>query len=110
MAFQAKILDRWEGLARIFGVELTGEDREKDLQIILQAIKDLIHSVDGPVCVKELKNPVISEEEYRNKLEYAIDYADKDVVRLLSSRPLNKKQIARIFESKYALWLDHRFF
>ena len=98
VAFQAKILDRWEGLARIFGVELTGEDREKDLQIILQAIKDFIHSVDGPVCVKELKNPVISEDEYLNKLEYAIDYADKDVVRLLSSRPLNRQQIAKIFE------------
>ncbi|MHA1256226.1 MAG: iron-containing alcohol dehydrogenase [Promethearchaeota archaeon] len=98
VAFQAKILDRWQGLARIFGVELTGDDREKDLQIILQAIKDFIHSVDGPVCVKELKNPVISEDEYRNKMEYAIDYADKDVVSLLSSRPLSRKQIAKIFE------------
>ena len=98
VAFQAKILDRWQGLARSFGITLTGEDRDKDFQIILQAIKDFIHSVDGPVCVKELKTPVISEDEYRNKMEYAIDYADKDVANLISSRPLSRKQIARIFE------------
>jgi len=97
VAFQAKILDRWMGLADTFGVVLTG-DREKDLQIILQAIKDFIHSVDGPVCVKELKNPVIPEEEYHSKLEYAIDYADKDVANLISSRPIKRKQIAKIFE------------
>jgi len=98
VGFQAKILDRWQGLARSFGVVLTGDDRDKDLQIILQAIKDFIRSVDGPVCVKELKNPVISQDEYLNKMEYAIDYADKDMVTLISSRPISRKQIAKIFE------------
>lgn len=98
LAFQAKILDRWKDLAPIFEVELTTNNREKSLNDFLQAVIDFIHSVGGPTCVKELKNPVISKEEYFEKINLATEIADNQPTTLGSSRPLIKKHIKRIFE------------
>ena len=98
LAFQAKILNRWKDLAPIFNVELTADNREKSLNDFLQAVKEFIHSVGGFTCVKDLKNPVISKEEYFEKLDLATEYADNQPASLGSSRPLIKKHIKKIFE------------
>ena len=98
LAFQAKILNRWKDLAPIFKVELTTDNREKSLNDFLQAVKEFIQSVGGFTCIKELKNPVISKEEYFEKLDLATEYADNQPASLGSSRPLIKKHIKKIFE------------
>jgi len=98
LAFQAKILNRWKDLAPIFNVELTADNREKSLNDFLQAVQDFIHSVGGFTCVKELKNPVISEKEYFDKIDLATEYGDNQPASLGSSRPLIKKHIKKIFE------------
>ncbi len=98
LAFQAKLVDRWKDLAPIFGVELTSDNREKSLNDFLQAVKDFFHSIDAPTCVKELKNPVITKEEYFEKIDLATEYAETQVTSLGSSRPLIKKHIKKIFE------------
>jgi alcohol dehydrogenase class IV len=98
VAYTAKISDRWKDLCPIFGVETNGKDRKALLNALLQAIKDFIHSVDGAVCIKEVKNPTISKEEYMDKIDLLVKYAETDVVDLLAPRWMHTETYKKIFE------------
>jgi len=98
VAYTAKISDRWIDLCPVFGVETKGKDRKALLNALLQAIKDFIHSIDGAVCIKEVKNPTISKEEYVDKIDLLVRYAETDVVDLLAPRWMHKETYKRIFE------------
>ena len=96
--FQSKITDRWKDLCPIFGVEVRDKDREELFKEFMQALKNFIHSLDAPSCVKDLKNPVISKEEYFEKLDILAEYAYTDAVTLFSYRTVNPEIFKKIFE------------
>jgi alcohol dehydrogenase class IV len=98
VAYTAKISDRWKDLCPVFGVESKGKERKELLTALLQAIKDFIHSIDGAVCVKEIKKPTITEEEYLSKLDLLVNYAETDAVDLLAPRWIHKETYKKIFE------------
>lgn len=101
VGFQAKITDRWMKLCKIFGVEENDKNRKVLFNEFLQKIKDFIHSMGGPTCVKDLKKPVISKDQYSEKLDLLVSYAEKDAVTLTSYRPIDEKLYRKIFEYAY---------
>ncbi len=98
IAFQAKISKRWKDLCPLFEVDFKSKGDKNLFNEFLQSVKDFIHSLDGPVCAKEIKNPVINEEEYYKNLDLLVKYAESDAVALLSSRYIDKEILKRIFE------------
>ncbi|MFX1339398.1 MAG: iron-containing alcohol dehydrogenase [Promethearchaeota archaeon] len=96
--FQSKITDRWVDLCPIFGVEVKGKEKDELFKEFMQSLKNFIQSVDGPTCVKELKNPVINKEEYFDKLDLVADYAFNDAVSLFSYRTITPEIMRKIFE------------
>jgi len=98
VAYIAKISERWKDLCPVFGVDSKNKENKILLTELLQAIKDFIHSVDGAVCVKEIKEPKITKEEYMDKLDILILYAEKDAVDLLAPRYMTKELYKKIFE------------
>ena len=98
IAFQAKVTDRWQLLCPIFNVKVENKSREELLNKFLQAVRDFIQSLDAPVCVKDMKNPVITKEEYFDKLDLLTNYAADDAVSLTSFRSMSEKLFKTIFE------------
>lgn len=98
VAHVSKISDRWKDLCPLFGIESKGKEKKVLLTALIQAIKDFIHSLDGAVCVKEIKNPIISKEDYMDKLDLLVQYAETDVVDLLAPRWMHKETYRKIFE------------
>jgi alcohol dehydrogenase class IV len=98
VAYTAKISDRWKDLCPVFGIKSEGKNRKELLTALLQAIKDFIHSIDGAVCVKEIKDPVITEEQYMGKIDLLVNYAEKDAVDLLAPRWMHTGTYRKIFE------------
>jgi alcohol dehydrogenase class IV len=98
VGYTAKISERWKDLCPIFGVESKGKEKKELLTDLLQAIKNFIHSIDGAVCVKEIKNPTITKEEYIEKMDLLINYAETDAVDLLAPRYMNREIYKKIFE------------
>ena len=96
--FQAKVTDRWKLLCPIFNVKIENKGRDELYKEFIQTVKDFILSLDAPICVKDLKNPVISKEDYFSKLELLTEYADDDAVSLTSYRTVNRKLYKTIFE------------
>ncbi len=96
--FQRKVTDRWMDLCPIFGVEIKGKQKEDLFKEFMQSLKDFIHSLDAPTCVKDLKNPVINKEEYVDKLDLVADYAFNDAVSLFSYRTITPEIMRKIFE------------
>jgi alcohol dehydrogenase class IV len=96
--FQAKVTDRWRALCPIFNVKDENKGRDELYKEFLQAVKNFIVSLDGPICVKDLKNPVISKEDYFSKIDLLAEYADDDAVSLTSFRTINRKLYRTIFE------------
>lgn len=98
LAFKAKVTDKWKQLCSIFGIEIENKKREELMKEFIQKIRDFIHSIDGPTCVKDIKDPIINKEEYFKKLEKLVDYANNDAVILISHRPINEELCKKIFE------------
>ena len=98
IAFQSKVTDRWMSLCPIFNIKVENKGRDELYKEFLQAVKNFIVSLDGPICVKDLKNPVISKEDYFSKLDLLAEYADDDAVSLTSYRTINRKLFKTIFE------------
>ena len=98
ITFKAKVTDRWMQLCPIFGLTLENKSRDESLKEFIHSLKNFIHSVDGPTCVKDIKEPKISKEEYFGKIDKLADYAMNDAVTLTSYRPINEEQYRKIFE------------
>jgi len=96
--FQAIVTDRWKLLCPIFNVKVENKSRDELYKEFLQAVKNFIVSLDCPICVKDLKNPVINKEDYFSKLDLLAEYADDDAVSLTSFRAINRKLYRTIFE------------
>ncbi|TFF97901.1 MAG: iron-containing alcohol dehydrogenase [Promethearchaeota archaeon] len=96
--FQYKVTDRWKDLCPIFNIKVEGKDRDELFSEFIGKVKDFIHSVEGPTCVKELKNPRIEKEEYFNSLDLLAEYANTDAVSLTSYRPVDQDIFKKIFE------------
>jgi alcohol dehydrogenase class IV len=96
--FQKNVTDRWKELCSIFGIDKKRKDRDGLFKEFIQEIKNFIHSIDGPTCIKDIKNPKISKEEYFQKLDLLADYADHDAVSLTSFRPINYELYKQIYE------------
>ena len=96
--FQAKVTDRWQLLLPIFNIEIENKSRDELYKEFLQNVKDFILSLDAPICVKDLKDPVINKEDYFAKLDLLAEYADDDAVSLTSFRTVNRKLYKKIFE------------
>lgn len=98
IAFQAKVTDRWKLLLPIFNIQEENKGRKDLFNEFLQAIRDFIVSLDAPVRVKDMKNPVITQEEYFEKLDLLTNYAADDAVALTSFRTMSEKLFRTIFE------------
>lgn len=98
IAFQAKVTDRWKLLCPIFNVQVENKSREELFNEFLQSVRDFIQSLNAPVCVKDMKNPVITKEGYFDKLDLLINYAADDAVSLTSFRSMSEKLFKTIFE------------
>ncbi len=98
IAFQAKVTDRWKLLCPIFNVQVENKSREELFNEFLQSVRDFIQSLNAPVCVKDMKNPVITKEEYFDKIDLLINYASDDAVSLTSFRSMSEKLFKTIFE------------
>ncbi|MFX1344086.1 MAG: iron-containing alcohol dehydrogenase [Promethearchaeota archaeon] len=98
IAFQAKVTDRWKDLCPVFNVSTENKDKNTLFREFMDAVKNFIHSVDGPTCVKDLSHPPITKDEYMEKLDLLTDYAENDVVSLLSYRPLSRDLYKKIYE------------
>ena len=98
IGYQKNVTDRWKELCYIFGIKIRNKDRDELFTNFIQAIKEFIHSVDGPVCVKELKNPIINKEKYFNNIDLLAKYADNDAVTLTSYRPITLEKYKKIYE------------
>jgi len=98
IAFQAKVTDRWKLLCPIFNVQVENKSREELLNEFLQSVRDFIKSLNAPVCVKDMKNPVITKKEYFDKIDLLINYASDDAVSLTSFRSMSEKLFKTIFE------------
>ena len=98
LTFKAKITDRWMQLCPIFGLTLENKSRDELLKEFIHSLKNFIHSVDGPTCVKDIKEPKIGKEEYFGKIDKLGDYAMNDAVTLTSYRSINEELYRKIFE------------
>jgi len=98
IAFQMKISERWKDLCPIFAIDTKNKDNDELFTEFLHSIKEFIHSIDGPVCVKEIKNPVITEEDYYKNLDLLVNYAETDPVAFMVTRYIDSEVIKRIFE------------
>ncbi|NVM18884.1 MAG: iron-containing alcohol dehydrogenase [Candidatus Lokiarchaeota archaeon] len=98
IAFQMKISERWKDLCPLFGVNPKNKDNNELSTEFLQSIKEFIHSLDGPVCVKEIMNPIITEEDYYKNLDLLVNYAETDPVAFMVTRYIDSEVIKRIFE------------
>jgi alcohol dehydrogenase class IV len=98
VAYTAKISDRWIDLCPVFGIESKGKEKKVLLTELLQTIKNFINSLDGAVYIKEIKNPTISKEEYMDKIDLLVRYAESDVVDLLAPRYMHKEMYKKMFE------------
>ncbi|MFX0074519.1 MAG: iron-containing alcohol dehydrogenase [Candidatus Hermodarchaeota archaeon] len=96
--FQASVTDRWKLLLPIFDIQDDNKSREELFKEFIQALKEFITSLDAPVCVKDMKNPEISKEDYFDKLDLLTEYADDDAAALTSFRTMSKKLFRTIFE------------
>ncbi len=96
--FQRIVSDRWKELCPIFGIDIKGKDNDDLFKEFIQAIKNFMHSLDAPTCIKDLKNPVINREEYFEKLDILANYADNDVLTLFSNRSINPEIYKKIYE------------
>jgi len=98
ITFKTKITDRWMQLCPVFGLTLENKSRDELLKEFIHSLKNFIHSVDGPTCVKDIKEPKISKEEYFGKIDKLVDYAMNDAVTLTSYRSINEELYRKIFE------------
>lgn len=98
IAFQRKISERWKDLCPLFGIDTTNRDNKELSTEFLNTIKDFIHSIDGPVCIKEIKKPVISKEDYYKNLDLLVNYAQTDPVAYMVTRYIDSEILKRIFE------------
>jgi alcohol dehydrogenase class IV len=98
IAFKAKVTERWKDICPIFGIDAETKDDDTLLREFIHKLKDFIHSLDGPTCVKEIKEPIISKEDYFNKMDVLVDYTQNDAGSLTTYRPSNKELLRKIFE------------
>ncbi|MFW9969030.1 MAG: iron-containing alcohol dehydrogenase [Candidatus Odinarchaeota archaeon] len=98
LAFQMKISERWKDLCPLFRIDTKNGDNKEVFIEFLNAIKDFIHSIDGPVCVKEIKKPIITKEDYYKNLDLLVNYAQTDHVAYMVTRYIDSEIIRRIFE------------
>ncbi len=98
IAFKAKVTDKWKDLCSIFGITAENKSRDDLLKEFIQSLKGFINSVDGPTCIKDIKDPIIEKERYFEKINKLGDYAMNDAVTLTSYRPINEELYKKIFE------------
>jgi alcohol dehydrogenase class IV len=98
IAFKAKVTDRWMELCPIFNIQTQDKRRENLLIDLVKSIKNFIKSVDGPTCVKDMKEPKITKEDYYAKLDTLVDYANNDAVTLTTYRPVDQNLYRKIYE------------
>ncbi len=96
--FQKSVTDRWQDLCPLFGITIENKERDELFKEFIQALREFMHSLDGPTRVKDLKHPIITKEEYFEKLDILAEYADNDAVSLTSYRPINKELYKKIYE------------
>lgn len=98
IAFKVKVTDKWMDLCPIFNIGVNNKSKDELLKEFISSLEDFIVSVDGYTCVKDIKEPKISKEEYFGKIGKLVDYAINDAVTLTSYRPINEDIYKRIFE------------
>ncbi|MFW9970181.1 MAG: iron-containing alcohol dehydrogenase [Candidatus Odinarchaeota archaeon] len=98
IAFKVKVTDKWMDLCPIFNIAPNDRNKEVLLRQFIGSLVDFIVSVDGFTCVKDIKEPRITKEDYFRKMDKLVDYAMNDAVTLTSYRPINEDLYKRIFE------------
>ncbi|MBN2155289.1 MAG: iron-containing alcohol dehydrogenase [Candidatus Lokiarchaeota archaeon] len=101
VAWQAKVTERWRDLCPIFEVEDKQMSRQKALESLIENIQTFIRKVGGAVAVREVKRPIIKEEDYKTKIPLMAEYALNDIAHLASYRPLRLENYLNIYKSAW---------
>jgi alcohol dehydrogenase class IV len=101
IAWQAKVTERWRDLCPLFGVQDINMPRQKALESLIGNIQAFIRKVGGATAVKEVKNPIIQEENYKEKISLMAEFALNDVAHLASYRPLTLKNYIDMYNSAW---------
>ncbi|MHA1643078.1 MAG: iron-containing alcohol dehydrogenase [Promethearchaeota archaeon] len=99
--FQAKITNRWKDLCPLFNVSMENKSREELLGDLIDSIKNFINSIGGATSIRDIEKPIITEEDFNNKLDILANYAYEDGVTLFSYRPIDEKTYKKIFKKAY---------
>jgi len=106
IAYQSKVTNRVFDLAKVFKIKRSGKDKDEILRELLEKLQEFMKEIHCPLSIQELKKPDISYEEYTANMEHLINYAFDDYCTLSSTRPLDRKNIKKVFEIAYKNKID----
>lgn len=106
IAYQSKVTDRFQDVAKLFGIKRKNRKRVDILRELLEKLKEFMKLVGCPLSISELESPKISKEEYLAKLDQMVDYAFNDYTTLSSTRKLDPPQIRKMYEIAFENKID----
>jgi len=101
IAFLSKVTDRFLDLAKVFKIKRKGKQKDEILKELLKKLRAFMKVVGCPLSIKELKDPIITHEEYMANMDKLFQYANNSYPVLSSSRGLTEKVIRKLFEISY---------
>jgi len=107
IAYQAKVTDRVLDIARLFGVNVEGMEKDALLRDLIVRTQAFMKKINCPLSIKEIKEPrPISLDDLSEKIEILTDLAFNDFTTLSSSRKLDPPQIKKIIKIAYENKVD----
>ncbi|MHA1728304.1 MAG: iron-containing alcohol dehydrogenase [Promethearchaeota archaeon] len=94
--YTAGLTGKWIDLCPLFNVSTKDKNKEEIIKELIFTVRKFIQSVGGITAVKDCKNPVISKEDYMNKLDVLANYADTDLSTFGSIRAINESIYKKI--------------
>ncbi len=101
MQFMAKTSDRYVIIAKLFGIIVENRSNIEILKELTVKYKEFLRSLDLPTCVDEIKEPIISKEEYTKNLGNLTQFAWDDICTFDSLRVPTKEDVTKIFLYAY---------
>ncbi|MHA1150463.1 MAG: iron-containing alcohol dehydrogenase [Promethearchaeota archaeon] len=99
--YMAKNTDRYIDIADLFGINVKDRPRAEILSEFTIKYKKFLRKLDLPTCVSELKEPKISLEEFKGKMDDLLTFAWDDICTFDNARVPIKEDLEKIFLYAY---------